>query len=34
VVTADPLVGQHGDAPWDREKENLNLAADFVASLP
>jgi len=34
VVTADPLVGQHGTGPWDREKENLNLVADFVASLP
>ena len=34
VVTADPLFGQHGDTPWKREKENLNLVADFVASLP
>ena len=34
VVKADPLFGQHGDAPWKREKENLNLVADFVASLP
>lgn len=34
VVTADPLIGQHGDAPWRREKENLNLVADFIASLP
>ena len=34
VVKADPLFGQHGDAPWKREKENLNLVADFIASLP
>ena len=34
VVTADPLFGQHGDRPWELEKENLNLAADFIASLP
>jgi len=34
VVTADPLFGQHGDTPWKREKENLNLVADFIASLP
>jgi len=34
VVTADPLIGQHGDAPWRLEKENLNLMADFIASLP
>ena len=34
VVKADPLFGQHGDAPWRREKENLNLVADFIASLP
>jgi len=34
VVKADPLFGQHGDTPWQREKENLNLVADFIASLP
>jgi CubicO group peptidase (beta-lactamase class C family) len=34
VVKADPLFGQHGDAPWRREKQNLNLVADFIASLP
>jgi CubicO group peptidase (beta-lactamase class C family) len=34
VVTADPLFGQHGDAPWRRERENLNLVADFVSTLP
>jgi CubicO group peptidase (beta-lactamase class C family) len=34
VVTADPLFGQHGDLPWKREKENLNLVADFIRTLP
>jgi CubicO group peptidase (beta-lactamase class C family) len=34
VVKADPLHGQHGGGPWKREKENLNLVADFIASLP
>jgi CubicO group peptidase (beta-lactamase class C family) len=34
VVTVDPLHGQHGDQPWKIEKANLNLVADFVASLP
>jgi CubicO group peptidase (beta-lactamase class C family) len=34
VVKADPLFGEHGDRPWRREKENLNLVADFIASLP
>jgi len=34
VVTADPLHGKHGDEPWKLEKSNLNLVADFVASLP
>ena len=34
VVTADPLHGQHGDTPWKRERENLNLVADFVSALP
>jgi CubicO group peptidase (beta-lactamase class C family) len=34
VVKADPLFAQHGDAPWRLEKANLNLVADFIASLP
>ena len=34
VVTADPLIGQHGDKPWKYEKENLNLVADFINKLP
>jgi len=34
VVTADPLFGQHGGGPWKHEKANLNLVANFIASLP
>jgi CubicO group peptidase (beta-lactamase class C family) len=34
VVTADPLFAQHGDGPWKLERANLNLVADFIASLP
>ena len=34
VVKADPLWGQHGDAPWRHEKANLNLVGNFMASLP
>jgi len=34
VVLVDPLHLQHGDKPWRIEKANLNLVADFVASLP
>jgi CubicO group peptidase (beta-lactamase class C family) len=34
VVKADPLWGQHGDTPWKHERANLNLVADFIASLP
>jgi CubicO group peptidase (beta-lactamase class C family) len=34
VVKADPLFGEHGDAPWRKEKANLNLVGDFIASLP
>ncbi len=34
VVLADPLHLQHGSEPWKTEKANLNLVADFVASLP
>jgi len=34
IVLVDPLHGKHGDEPWKIEKANLNLVADFVASLP
>ena len=34
VLLADALYAQHGDDPWKIEKGNLNLLADFVASLP
>jgi len=34
VVTADPLVGDHGGGGWSLEKANLNLVADFIADLP
>ena len=34
VLTADPLFGQHGDDSWKKEKENLNLVADFISTLP
>jgi CubicO group peptidase (beta-lactamase class C family) len=34
VLLVDPLHLQHGDEPWKIEKGNLNLIADFVASLP
>jgi CubicO group peptidase (beta-lactamase class C family) len=34
VLTADPLYGETGDQPWKYEKANLNVIADFVASLP
>jgi hypothetical protein len=34
VLLVDPLHLQHGDEPWRIEKGNLNLIADFVASLP
>ena len=34
VLLADALYAKHGDAPWKIEKGNLNLLADFVASLP
>ena len=34
VFLADPLHLKHGDEPWKIEKSNLNLVADFVASLP
>ncbi len=34
IVKSDPLWGQHGDAPWRREKENLNLVGNFISTLP
>jgi CubicO group peptidase (beta-lactamase class C family) len=34
VLLVDPLHLQWGDEPWRIEKGNLNLVADFVASLP
>ena len=34
VLLADALYARHGDEPWKIEKANLNLVADFVASLP
>ncbi|MEJ2571509.1 MAG: serine hydrolase [Anaerolineales bacterium] len=34
VALVDPLHMQWGDKPWRKEKANLNLVADFVASLP
>ena len=34
VLLVDPLHLQWGDEPWRIEKANLNLIADFVASLP
>jgi hypothetical protein len=34
VVKADPLFAQHGGGPWEHEKVNLNLVADFISSLP
>jgi hypothetical protein len=34
VLLVDPLHLQWGDEPWKIEKGNLNLIANFVASLP
>lgn len=34
VLLVNPLHLQWGDEPWKIEKSNLNLVADFVASLP
>jgi hypothetical protein len=34
VVTADPLYGQTGKQPWNHEKANINLVANFVNALP
>ena len=34
VLLVDPLHLKWGDEPWRIEKSNLNLVADFIASLP
>jgi CubicO group peptidase (beta-lactamase class C family) len=34
VVTSYPFWLQHNDESWKHEKANLNLVADFIASLP
>jgi CubicO group peptidase (beta-lactamase class C family) len=34
VVTSYPFYLQHDDESWKHEKANLNLVADFIASLP
>jgi CubicO group peptidase (beta-lactamase class C family) len=34
VVTSYPFWLQHDDESWKHEKANLNLVADFIASLP
>ena len=34
VVTADPFFREHDDESWKHERANLNLVADFIASLP
>jgi CubicO group peptidase (beta-lactamase class C family) len=34
VVTAEPHFAEHGGEAWKHEKENVNLIADFIASLP
>jgi CubicO group peptidase (beta-lactamase class C family) len=34
VVKANPLWKQHGAGPWRKEKANLNLVGNFIASLP
>jgi CubicO group peptidase (beta-lactamase class C family) len=34
VTTADPFYQEHNDQSWKHEKANLNLVADFIASLP
>jgi len=33
VVTADPFYQEHNDQAWKYEKANLNLVANFIASL-
>jgi CubicO group peptidase (beta-lactamase class C family) len=34
VVTADPFFLIHNNSSWRHEKNNINLVADFIASLP
>jgi CubicO group peptidase (beta-lactamase class C family) len=34
VVTADPFFRQSDDESWRHERNNINLVADFIASLP
>ncbi|MCB9423145.1 MAG: hypothetical protein H6667_25330 [Ardenticatenaceae bacterium] len=34
VVTGDPFWLEHNDRAWKHEKANINLVADFIASLP
>jgi CubicO group peptidase (beta-lactamase class C family) len=34
VVKADPFQGQSDGTSWSHEKANVNLVADFIASLP
>jgi len=34
VATADPFVGQSDNESWRQEKANINLVANFIASLP
>ena len=34
VVTADPFFGRSDATTWKHEKNNINLVADFIASLP
>jgi hypothetical protein len=34
VVTADPFWEEHSSRSWKHEKANINLVADFIASLP
>jgi hypothetical protein len=34
VVTADPFFRQSDDESWKHERDNINLVADFIASLP
>jgi CubicO group peptidase (beta-lactamase class C family) len=34
VVNANPFYQEHNDLAWKHEKANLNLVADFIASLP
>ena len=34
VTKAEPFFAKHRDNHWKHEKTNLNLVADFIASLP